>query len=802
VIDRAPFHLFIAMTLLIGTAGGAAAALPEVEDRPPTNARMAKVETTKAFCMEQVAITEFDGPGGFRAVAATGADRFVTLDHAGFSVWRVTPVGTMSRVGRTPITEEGRDRYTKVIVLENDIALVHFWGTVAIVDFSNETQPEVLWETHGEFVDIAGTTEWIACYIGEYYSNPRKVQIYDIRDLRDPTLTFEEEAEFFTDFPLFPALLGMARQGNHLVVFVLDRIFTGAVNATTLDVTDPASPTLIAEHPTEMHWSVFHTELIQSRQLGDRGLVMSPGMSDTDSNPKPLLELQVDAAGTPAFEPLTGRDEFDPEQSPPQSWRLIGAGHPGRFDTLLALSPGAPSIGDPTILLGSWSGPGAFLTEAEFRVTETDAVDAFDPWLAALDSDQFSLYPLDPSVGNPSPASTVLSQETWVIDCTDEICVNAQRFGGLLTLDLRDPSRPAVRDRLSTGTDVRAVTTDGVVAVAVADEQLMVVDVSNPNDMQLACRFESEIIPDRVAIEGDRIYVSGHSPEGIFEHPAVEVFSLPFGSCPVSLGLFVNDGNSTYAPRSRIVVLDGIAYINAYDELVAIDFNNPGEPVVLSRTEMPVAQRWHNSVAAMTLLGHRVLVSIDQRWVLVYNLEQPEEPRLEKTIEHPDSERRFPTAPHEMVTIGDRVIATWDESVVVLGTHHGEVGIKRWFETNESGRFAIADDDHVYFFTLPDVVTARSTCTLPIAAMDWRGNGREVFFTNSSSGDWESCLWDFGDGTFSTQANPRHVYAVAQPYEVTLTIEFQGQSDSATTTIDVGDTPAPRGPADGRAGGP
>ena len=49
----------------------------------------------------------------------------------------------------------------------------------------------------------------------------------------------------------------------------------------------------------------------------------------------------------------------------------------------------------------------------------------------------------------------------------------------------------------------------------------------------------------------------------------------------------------------------------------------------------------------------------------------------------------------------------------------------------------------------------------------------EIQFTNQST-DAVSFLWDFGDGTFSTEENPLHVYNEAGEYTVTLTITDAG----------------------------
>ena len=52
-----------------------------------------------------------------------------------------------------------------------------------------------------------------------------------------------------------------------------------------------------------------------------------------------------------------------------------------------------------------------------------------------------------------------------------------------------------------------------------------------------------------------------------------------------------------------------------------------------------------------------------------------------------------------------------------------------------------------------------------------------VAFTNLSTGDFTSSLWDFGDGATSTQANPAHTYIIPDVYTVTLTVSGPGGTD-------------------------
>lgn len=53
-----------------------------------------------------------------------------------------------------------------------------------------------------------------------------------------------------------------------------------------------------------------------------------------------------------------------------------------------------------------------------------------------------------------------------------------------------------------------------------------------------------------------------------------------------------------------------------------------------------------------------------------------------------------------------------------------------------------------------------------------------IEFTDKSTGDIDSWLWDFGDGNTSTEQNPSHTYNDAGTYTVTLTVNNPISSDT------------------------
>ena len=62
--------------------------------------------------------------------------------------------------------------------------------------------------------------------------------------------------------------------------------------------------------------------------------------------------------------------------------------------------------------------------------------------------------------------------------------------------------------------------------------------------------------------------------------------------------------------------------------------------------------------------------------------------------------------------------------------------------------------------------------------------GAKVVFTNKSD-NYESCTWDFGDGTTSNEESPNHTYNKEGNYKVKLTIKKEGKLKIKTLTVSI-----------------
>jgi len=67
-----------------------------------------------------------------------------------------------------------------------------------------------------------------------------------------------------------------------------------------------------------------------------------------------------------------------------------------------------------------------------------------------------------------------------------------------------------------------------------------------------------------------------------------------------------------------------------------------------------------------------------------------------------------------------------------------------------------------------------------------------ISFTNTSSGDGLTYLWNFGDGQTSSQPNPSHTFQ-AGVWEVTLTVTNDNGQDQTSAVIVATEIPASDG---------
>jgi PKD repeat protein len=116
-----------------------------------------------------------------------------------------------------------------------------------------------------------------------------------------------------------------------------------------------------------------------------------------------------------------------------------------------------------------------------------------------------------------------------------------------------------------------------------------------------------------------------------------------------------------------------------------------------------------------------------------------------------------------------------------------------------------------YYYYLYDLEVTGEPCqseavevtavVVPGANFSFVANGATLTFTEASNGA-TSWLWDFGDGTTSTEQNPVHTYAGNGPFTITLSVEGGACSSSQTWELGVGLADVPTGSSFGIAPNP
>ena len=125
------------------------------------------------------------------------------------------------------------------------------------------------------------------------------------------------------------------------------------------------------------------------------------------------------------------------------------------------------------------------------------------------------------------------------------------------------------------------------------------------------------------------------------------------------------------------------------------------------------------------------------------------------------------TAPYTFVWSSGDVSGDNDE--IMSASQNGEILLEA---TDANGCSAV----YTYTVDLPVI----GEVSFDVDSESYRNTGSfsindPIQFTNTSSGDYVDVNWDFGDGTFSNQENPTHIYANEESYEVIQSVTYPSE---------------------------
>jgi hypothetical protein len=261
-----------------------------------------------------------------------------------------------------------------------------------------------------------------------------------------------------------------------------------------------------------------------------------------------------------------------------------------------------------------------------------------------------------------------------VFVCGD-IAYLANGNGGLVILDISDPSAPKEIKKYPLDNARNVVVSGGIAYVTDEDrEGLVILDVENPSQPRELGEYKPGGFVYRslsnLAVSGSTVFLT------LTDRLIIVDVSTP--SEPVMLGEFSFNSNIS---SPGITVFDGIAYVQA-NQLHMVDISNPANPVEIGRFNTG----WGASVQIVN--GVAYALSWDEG-LTILDVSTPSRPiklgQFKKTV----SNLQLPPGTQgRQVTLKTSVSGSIAYVTYNFGIHHGT-----WYDTQESGFMAIDVSD-------------------------------------------------------------------------------------------------------------
>ena len=309
--------------------------------------------------------------------------------------------------------------------------------------------------------------------------------------------------------------------------------------------------------------------------------------------------------------------------------------------------------------------------------------------------------------------------------------------GGLQILELGNPVSPTVQGTFATdiADDVEVV---GSYAFLIDAYGLKVINVSNPSSPTLTGSLD--LYGRRIVVEGNYAYITT-STDGLL------VVDVSIRSNP----RLVHTVETTSRLRGLAVGGDQLYVCGEEDGVLIADISSPLSASFINQLSLPL------DASAVEVIGSRAYVACTTEWFEPGSLEL-----LDVSL---------PSSP------------TLIESVALSDWAHP---------------FAIADG--IAYIPVGSMLTSGGGISFvdisetpppepPVAIIAEMGGevnvGEDLQFSSNSTGDIVSYLWDFGDGSTSTEMNPVHAFSTGGIFEVTLTVSGPVGEDSVQILMTV-----------------
>lgn len=368
-------------------------------------------------------------------------------------------------------------------------------------------------------------------------------------------------------------------------------------------------------------------------------------------------------------------------------------------------------------------------------------------------------------VSNPATPTEVGSldapgEEIQDVAVADGYAYVTDRGEGLHIIDISNPATPSPVGFLGALASPDAVDVAGNYAYITTYDTLHVIDVSDP-----ATPFEVGLVATAadthaVAVAGSYAYVANGSAN-------LRVVDVSNPTAPVVVA-----STTSLSGANDVVISGNYAYVATGSGMEVVDVSDPSNPAHVSS----YSTIWGSGI---DVAGNYALLSAGEGHLHVIDVSNPAAPIAVA-----------------YVTVGEIDVAVAGDYVYALGYDPYSVDVidiadpnvptaVGHYEAPSVFRDVAAADDYIFVTTSDGLLLLRFGAP-PHAAFNanptYGGFPLDVTFSNLSVGNFDTSLWDFGDGTTSAQDSPMHTYQTAGSYTVSLTVSGIDGSDIFTRT--------------------
>ncbi len=509
------------------------------------------------------------GLGDSRKVAVAGDHAFVAGIANGLHVIDIQDPESPFLVTTVAVAGDAQ----AVAVAGDNAFVLDTASGLMVFDTTDPTSPVLLGSVAMPEVPIDVTIEDGHAFVADYSGG---IQVVDVRDPTTPTVIGGVATT---------NARGVAIAGEH--AFVAD----GASGLRVLDISDPATPAIVAT-------------LTPGGSVSGQGVAVAGDHVFLASLTAGLLVIDVSDPTTPS---VVGNLDTPGASTEVEIWGdLALVSDWSSFQMIDISDPTAPTLVDDVVTDAACqsvavAGSRAFVVNG---YTGLQVIEFANPWP----------HP-------PGPVGTVSLSGSGPIGVAvegDHAYLVDSANGGLLVVDISDPTLPALVGTVASGTGNPSydVAVAGDLAIlADVNDGLVVIDVGDPTAPAVVATLATPGWHEGVAVSGDHAYLTASAI-------GLQVIDISDPTSPVMVG-------SVSPPDDAIdVAVDGEhAFLaSGFNGLQVVDVSDPSNPILVGGVDTP------GTALGVAVSGNHAYVADRDAGVHVIDVEDPANPVLVRTV--------------------------------------------------------------------------------------------------------------------------------------------------------------------------